>query len=143
MTAREEFRDYLLRFLHIPYRWGGSNPLTGLDCSGLTQLALDYLAIDPPGDQSADGLYRHFRTEGRGTIVTVADLGTLVFYGKPEKVTHVAVALDAVRMVEAGGGGSATTTVAIAAQQGAYVKVSRIARRADRVAMITPSALPW
>jgi cell wall-associated NlpC family hydrolase len=143
MTAREEFRDYVLRFLHIPYRWGGSNPLTGLDCSGAVQLWLEYLTIDPPGDQSADALYRYFLVAGRGRNVAVADLGTLLFFGRGERVTHVAMALDAVRMIEAGGGGADTTSPEVAARRSAYVKVSRISRRSDLVSMIVPAALSW
>lgn len=143
MTPREEFRDYLLRFLHVPYRWGGSNPLQGLDCGGAVQLWLDYLTLDPPGDQSADALFRHFTSGDRGRLVTVADLGTLVFYGRVEHVSHVAMALDALRMIEAGGGGEDVQTVAEAARRGAYIKVSRISRRSDLVGMITPAALSW
>lgn len=141
MNDRDRFFLYLLTFLNIPYRWGGANPLQGLDCSGQTQFPLAYHGIDPPGDQSADALYRHFLKHGK--VVEVADLGTLLFYGTPELVTHVTTALDAQRMLEAGGGNSRTVTDAIAAQQGAYGKISRINRRADIVAMIHPNGLPW
>lgn len=141
MTERDRFELYLYSFLHVPYRWGGFSPLVGLDCSGLVQHALDWLGLDPAGDQTADGLYRHFKQ--RGTIVPIADLGDLVFYGTEARVTHVTNALDALRMIEAGGGSARTVTRAIAEQQDARVKVSRIKRRADLVAIIRPNGLPW
>ena len=142
---REEFRAYLMTFLNIPYRWGGANPLQGLDCGGFVQLGLDYLLIDPPGDQTADGLLRHFVP--RSDQVQTADLGTLLFFGDlgraPPRATHVAIALDRLRVIEAGGGDSSTLTLERAAAQGAYVKVSRIARRRDLICMLRPHALPW
>ena len=39
--------DYAYSFLGTPYRWGGDDPLTGIDCSGL---ALEVL--------KAAGIYR-------------------------------------------------------------------------------------
>lgn len=141
MTDRERYEDYLLRHLHIPYRWGGSSPLVGLDCNGLAQIALAWLGLDPPGDQTADALYRHFRAHGTG--VPIADLGDLCFYGQEARVTHVAVALDSQRMIEAGGGNARTISRQVAEQQGACVRVARIKRRVDLLAIIRPNGLPW
>lgn len=141
MTDRERFEDFLLRHLHIPYRWGGDNPLIGFDCSGFAQVALGWLGLDPPGDQTADALYRHFKAHG--TIVPIADLGDLVFYGIEARVTHVTIALDAERMFEFGGGNARTISRQVAEQQGACGKVSRIKRRADLVNIVRPRGLPW
>ncbi len=141
MTDRDRFEIYLYSFLNVPYRWGGASPLVGLDCSGLAQHALAWLGLDPPGDQSADGLYRHFRAHG--TTVPIADLGTICFYGQEARVTHVAIAIDGQRMIEAGGGNARTVTRAVAEQQDARVKISRIKRRVDLLAMITPNGMPW
>lgn len=141
MNDRDRFYLYCLSFLNIPYHWGGANPLTGLDCSELAQALMGYFGLDPTGDQNADTYYRHFHKHG--AVVALPDLGTLLFFGSPDHVTHVAIALDGQRMIEAGGGGSKVTSPEIAAKKGAYVKVSRINRRADLVARIHPAGLPW
>jgi cell wall-associated NlpC family hydrolase len=58
--------QYAMSFIGVPYRWGGSNPITGFDCSGLVQEILKSVYMDPPGDQTAEALYQYFlliRTE--------------------------------------------------------------------------------
>lgn len=35
-------------YLGVPYRWGGTDPATGLDCSGLVQRVLGTLGVDVP-----------------------------------------------------------------------------------------------
>jgi cell wall-associated NlpC family hydrolase len=67
-------------------------------------------------------------------------MGDLLFFGKDlQNIVHVAMALDNVRMIEAGGGGSKCTTVCAAAQQNAYIRVRPIARRPDLVAICRPN----
>lgn len=36
------------KYINIPYKWGGTNPSTGWDCSGFTQWALSYLGVSIP-----------------------------------------------------------------------------------------------
>jgi cell wall-associated NlpC family hydrolase len=120
----------------IPYKWGGSSPIEGFDCSGLIQYLLQTVGLDPPADQTAQALYDHF--EKRGTH-GIYQLGTLVFYGQSVlKIVHVGMCLDSYRMIEAGGGGSTTQTREDAIKHGAFVKVSPIKRRPDLVASIRP-----
>lgn len=130
----EILKEYALRFVGIPYRWSGDDALAGYDCSGLCQELLAMMGVDPPGDQSADGLYRHFLKHG---TLDVYDLGSLAFYGTPEKITHVTLLLDAKHMIEAGGGGSKTLTLQDAINQNAYVRV-RPLRTQGLVAVILP-----
>lgn len=129
-------KAYALQFVGLPYRWGGDDTIDGYDCSGFVQELLASCGEDPPGDQTAQGLYNWFEHRGRWNVFKC---GSLCFYGSSaQRITHVAMLLDRFRVVEAGGGGSKTTTPAKAAAQNAYIRVRHIDHRADRVAVIRP-----
>lgn len=137
MTPIDAFLLSLTSCLNLPYRWGGDNPLTGFDCSGLAQWALNSCGIDPPGDQTAQALYDYFRD--RGNHAPRSMVGTLVFYGKDHKsITHVAVMLNQFQVIEAGGGDSKTITRENAAARGACVRIRHADARTDIVARIKP-----
>lgn len=144
MTKRERFLVHIMGFVRIPYIWGGADPKIGLDCSGFAQHLLKWLDLDPPGDQSAQGLMRHFMLNGSPVDWKAADLGDLLFFGFYEDhVTHVAIALGEGLMVEAAGGGRATTSPEIAMKQRAWIRVSNVSRRNDLVRVIRPRGLEW
>ena len=85
MRTLDQLYDFALSFWGRSYIWGGDGSADyegGVDCSGLLQLILETARLDPPGDQTADSLYRHFLEEGRGTL-NHGGLGALVFYGEP------------------------------------------------------------
>lgn len=128
--------QYALSFAGLPYRWGGDDPIDGFDCSGLVQEILASVGADPPGDQTAQTLFEHFRRQGR---IATAQAGALVFYGKNrDLVTHVAFCLDRYRVIEAGGGGAKTKTRMDAALQNAFVRVRPFDHRPDIVAIWMP-----
>jgi cell wall-associated NlpC family hydrolase len=127
--------EYLWQFIGTPYRWGGDDPMAGFDCSGLVLEGLLAAGLWAGGDAPSQGIHDHYRK----TIepIPTPRLGTLLFFGSSTKsITHIAVALDALRMIEAGGGGSATTSEAAAIAQNAYVRVRPITRRRDLVAAL-------
>lgn len=140
---QDQWRALCEQELGKPYVWGAEGP-EAYDCSGFVQCALQLLGLDPSGDQTAEGLYRFF-DRGRSTEVTVQQsrLGDLAFFGSDESISHVALAWGDEKMLEAGGGGRTTTSIAIAREQGAEVRIRPIARRADLVAILRPSALQW
>jgi len=128
--------DYAMKFVGIPYKWGGDNPIDGFDCSGFMQELLQSVGIDPPGDQTANVLHRYFSAQG--TVVQNPQAGALVFYGTLTKMTHIAMCIDSFRIIEAGGGGSNTLTWEDAAKQAAYIRIRPIRRRKDLQAIIMP-----
>lgn len=132
----EILRSYALSFLHRPYRWGGDDPISGLDCSGLTQEILASIGMDPPGDQTAQSLFDHFSHNGSYNSWGV---GALAFYGKSAKeITHVGFCVDNYRMVEAGGGDSTTISLTEAIKRNAFVRIRLIKARKDLIAVIRP-----
>lgn len=130
--------DYALALCHgIPYKWGGSNSLTGFDCSGLVQEILSSIGQDPPGDQTAQGLYDYFFKNG---FVNVLGLGALAFYGKDIKsITHVVFMLDDFSAIGANGGGSQIKTFEDAEKMNAFIKIRPINYRKDLVAVVMPN----
>ncbi len=133
-------KDYAMRFVGLPYRWGGDDPINGFDCSGLTIEILQSKGLLPRGfDAPAKGLYNHFLKQA-GTVVGLRNLGALAFFGKSiNEITHVGFMLDEKRMLEAGGGGSATTNDQTAANQNAFVRVRPLTWRKDLVAILMPN----
>lgn len=112
--------------------------MQGLDCSGLVQEILATVGEDPPGDQTAQGLFDYFGEQGRASW-NECSLGSLVFFGKSvTKITHVGFCIDSYRMVEAGGGGSRTRTKKDAEIQNAFVRIRLIKNRSDIVAILRP-----
>lgn len=68
-----------------PYRYGGSKPETGFDCSGFVKWVYSQYGIGLPRS-SRDMM-------GSGTSISRKDLkpGDLVFFGKKKRITHVGI----------------------------------------------------
>lgn len=74
-----------LQYLGVPYVWGGKNPATGLDCSGLVQVVYAKFGVN---------LAYYSRAQAKlGIGVGYEDLqsGDLVFFGRP--IHHVGIYL--------------------------------------------------
>jgi len=110
--------------------------MSGLDCSGLVQILTKAAGEDPPGDQTAQGLYNHFVLLGRSNVWGP---GSLVFYGKDAgNISHVAFALNNYQMIEAGGGDSTCVNIDASKKKDAFVKISLIKGRSDFISIIRP-----
>jgi len=130
--------DVAISYLGTPYIWGGYNR-DGLDCSGFIQLVLGSVGLDPPGDQTAQGLYDYFILDGNHISTMQPELGALCFYGKDQdSIVHIGLCLDKYRMIESGGGGRSTKTVKQARRLNAEVKVKPISRRKDLIDILMP-----
>jgi cell wall-associated NlpC family hydrolase len=73
----------------VPYRYGGSSPSSGFDCSGLTEYVYGHYGKSIP--RTAQEQFEHFRSESRSR----AWGGDLVFFhenSNPDSaVYHVAI----------------------------------------------------
>jgi cell wall-associated NlpC family hydrolase len=62
------------RYLGIPYRWGGSSPSTGFDCSGFVMYLYRQVGVSLPHNAAMQ--YRHGRSVSRGSLRR----GDIVFF---------------------------------------------------------------
>lgn len=126
MRARDAFLAYVFRFIGLPYRWGGNDPMEGFDCSGLVVEGLQAVGLLRLKDATAQALFEE--TKGRQRLTAVP--GCLMFYGRDlQSITHVAIcaavlsASGQALVIEAGGGDSTTTSTARASQQNAFIRM--------------------
>ena len=127
--------------MNVPYLWGGTNPLEGMDCSGFAQVILAQYGLDPKGDQTAQALHDWLAIYGLGRSI---ETGALAFYGKTEeRISHVAIHLSANQIIEAGGGGPTTTSFHAAMQQSAYIRVRPFGHRKDYLGSYIPKYPDW
>lgn len=98
----DEMLQYARGWEGTPYKWGGESA-GGIDCSGFVQKVLDKGGMDPAGDQSASGLYDHFREYG--TPLEQGAPGAVVFHEdmKTGKITHTGIMTGASTMIDASG----------------------------------------
>lgn len=99
--STKQSSDVLSRAVNVlgtPYRWGGSSPSKGFDCSGLVKYAFnDVQDVDLPRTSSA-------MAQGHGVKVARNDLkpGDLIFFNiKSRRVNHVAIYLGNDRFIHA------------------------------------------
>ncbi|HEV7872492.1 MAG TPA: transglycosylase SLT domain-containing protein, partial [Modestobacter sp.] len=87
------------RYLGVPYAWGGTDPSTGLDCSGLTQRVYADLGISIPRTSSQQA------TAGRPVAsLDEAKPGDLVFYDYSSGragIDHVGIYIGGGKMIAA------------------------------------------
>jgi len=106
--ANKQSSNVLSRAVNVlgtPYRWGGSSPSKGFDCSGLVKYAFNDATFDLPRTSNA-------MASGHGQKVERADLkpGDLIFFNiKSRRVNHVAIYLGNDRFIHAPRRGKSVT----------------------------------
>lgn len=143
MISRFEFLQFCLSFVGLPYLWAGSDPKVGLDCSGLAQVLLQKMLLDPRGDQTAQGLREYCEAYGVLMMSDESELGDLIFFGSNSRATHVGNILAPKVMLEAAHGGSHCTTVQKAKAIGAKIEVNSIYRRNDILGIYRLRGIKW
>lgn len=120
---RKQFVWYSLQWLFKPYLWGGDDPLSGTDCSGLVVDCFKSIGrYFKKEDYTANGLflkYAHFEIDAPA----YRDGCLIFFLDKNNKATHVAILINNWQIIHATHGGSTTITFEEAVRRDAYVKV--------------------
>ena len=87
------------KYLGVPYAWGGTDPASGLDCSGLTQRVYADLGIDLPRTAAQQA------TAGRPVAsLAEAQPGDLVFFDNSSSrggIDHVGIYVGGGKMIAA------------------------------------------
>ncbi|MGL4345205.1 MAG: C40 family peptidase [Cellulosilyticaceae bacterium] len=99
VSQAEEMITYAEQFLGTPYRYGGNDPRTGVDCSGFTKAIFGHFGINlqrTSGGQFANNGYKVSKSELMP--------GDLVFYGYNGNVTHVAIYIGNSKIIHASTG---------------------------------------
>lgn len=139
MDGRQVLYDYAMRLVGLPYKWGGDNPLEGMDCSGLViELLKAAGVLTGVYDTTAKEL-RKFLLSFSPTPPQAPLFGAVVFFGtSADAISHVGFCLNSKQMIEAGGGGASVVDVKTAAEKGAFVRVRPISHRKDVFDFILP-----
>lgn len=93
---RQQVVDYALQFVGGRYRYGGSDPHSGVDCSGFTRYVLQNAA--------GVGMSRSSGSQAAQGVAISADQmqpGDLLFYGSGSHVNHVAMYIGDGKIVHA------------------------------------------
>jgi cell wall-associated NlpC family hydrolase len=111
-----------MKAVGVPYRWGGSSPSTGFDCSGLVSWAYGRLGIALP--HSSYALY----DKGRPVPVARLKAGDMLFFSR---LGHVGLYVGRGRMVHAPHSGALVEVVRLgrSGYGSRLVGARRIARR--------------
>lgn len=132
-------KTYALSLIGTPYFYGGDDPISGIDCSGLASellRAAGLVAYNWRGN--AQQIY-DLLCDVHPSSGPMPGLGAFAFFGKDGRsIVHVGFCLDHVTMIESGGGDHTTKTIEIASRQNAFVRLRPIRFRKDFFCCVTP-----
>ncbi|MDO5418337.1 MAG: C40 family peptidase [Lachnospiraceae bacterium] len=95
-SVRQNVVNYALSFVGGPYRYGGNDPRTGVDCSGFTRFVLSNAAGVPMARSS-----RSQAAQGVAISAEQMQPGDLIFYGNGSSINHVAMYIGSGQIVHA------------------------------------------
>ena len=127
--------EYAKLFIGTIYKFGGDNPMSGFDCSGLVCEVLRAFGILSFNERlNAQQLWNRFHNSNQAVVTRYADIQAddLIFFGQEGAVVHVAMATNNVnQMIEAGGGNFSTDTLVAATERDAFVRLRPTTMRKD------------
>ncbi|MCG6919439.1 MAG: NlpC/P60 family protein [Deltaproteobacteria bacterium] len=106
IDLRDEIVGTAKRFIGTPYRWGGTSPDEGFDCSGLTMVVYQLNGLKLP--RSSRQQYRAGIPIGRDDLMR----GDLVFFATSggSRISHVGIYVGKGRFIHAPGRGKKIRT---------------------------------
>jgi len=115
-TLGERAAKIALKAVGVPYRWGGSSPASGFDCSGLVYWAYRRLGIELP--HSSYALYGEGRAVRRsrakpGDVLVFSGLGHVGLYLGRGRMVHAPHSGTVVQVVKLGSSGYGSRIVGI------------------------------
>jgi Cell wall-associated hydrolases (invasion-associated proteins) len=101
IAASGDVASFAVQFVGARYRWGGSSPSTGFDCSGFTSYVYRQFGVNLPRSAAAQ-----FNTAYGASVGSMENLapGDLMFFrntGGQRGISHVAIYIGGGRMVHA------------------------------------------
>lgn len=96
VNVRQNLVSYALQFVGGPYRSGGNDPHTGVDCSGFVKYVMQNgagVAMNRSSSTQA--------TQGRAINANQMQPGDLIFYGSGSRINHVAMYIGNGQIVHA------------------------------------------
>lgn len=132
---RELFLDYVQRFIGSRYRYGGENPISGFDCSGLVSEGLQAMGVIH-SRLSAQDLYAALKSKS----VETHGRGSIVFFGSSRNhIHHTGILLSETHMIEAGSGTSQILTIEDADYANAFIRIRPLSHRRDCLVALLPN----
>lgn len=105
-----ELATAALRYVGVPYLWGGTSRTGGLDCSGLTYVSFqDAEGVTPPRTTYTLVSWRQLSAINRADV----GAGDLLFWPRTGPPSHVGIAVDSTHVVHAPRPGKTVEVVAI------------------------------
>lgn len=87
-NERQTIVQYAEQFVGVPYRYGGTSPARGFDCSGFTSYVLKNFGHTLPRTSSDQSVL------GRAITFEHAQPGDLLFFGRGKNIQHVAIVVS-------------------------------------------------
>ena len=114
------------RYLGVPYRWGGTSPRTGFDCSGFVQYVFAKHGTRLPRTS------REMASSGQRVLPKWSALkpGDLVLFAEPgERISHVAIYAGSRRIIHASSSGRRVRYDALDTKRGRWFTRRIVAAR--------------